>query len=88
MSIPKTQHLMNRRRFLKTGVQTGAMVVSFPLWKHFAGKDADALLAAEAELPAGLDKETLRKLLEVCLSRGGGVRRALLRADRREQHLA
>lgn len=71
MSIPKQKHPMDRRSFLKTGVRTGALVVSYPIWKHFGGSDADALLAAEAALPAGLDKETLRKLLAVCLSRGG-----------------
>jgi TldD protein len=71
MSILKPAHLMDRRTFLKKGVHTGALVVSLPLWKRFAGKDAEALLAAEAELPAALDKETLRKLLGVCLARGG-----------------
>ncbi len=71
MSIPKPNHLMDRRSFLKRGVHTGALVVSLPLWKRFGGKDAEALLAMEADLPAGLDKETLRKLLGVCLSKGG-----------------
>lgn len=71
MAIPKPKHLMDRRSFLKRGVHTGALVVSFPIWKHLAGNDSDSLLAAEADLPTGLDKETLRKLLAVCLGRGG-----------------
>jgi len=52
-------------------MQAAALIVSYPVWKHFAGKDTDSLLGAETGLPAGLDKETLKKLLEVCLSRGG-----------------
>jgi TldD protein len=71
MHFPKPDQSMDRRSFLKKGMHTGALIVSYPVWKHFAGKDTDSLLAAEAGLPAGLDKESLRKLLEVCLSRGG-----------------
>jgi len=62
---------MDRRSFLKRGVQTGALVISYPIWKHLSGSDRQALLAAEAAPAAGLDKDTLRKLLEACLSRGG-----------------
>ena len=62
--------LTDRRGFLKRGVQAGALVVSYPLWKHVAG-DAETLMAAEPRLPPGLDKEGLRRLLDVCLSRGG-----------------
>jgi TldD protein len=62
---------MDRRSFLKKGMHTGALVVSYPVWKHFAGKETDLLRATGADLPASLDKEGLQKLLEVCLSRGG-----------------
>jgi TldD protein len=71
MDISRRDHPKSRRGFLKKGIRAGALVVSYPVWKHFGGKNADALLAAAAELPAGLDKETLKKLLDVCLSRGG-----------------
>lgn len=71
MNVPRSDDLMNRRSFLKKGMHAGTLMVSFPIWKHFAGKDTDSRLAAEAGLPAGLDKESLQRLLEVCLSRGG-----------------
>jgi len=71
MNVPGSDHSMDRRSFLKKGMHTGALIVSFPVWKHFAREDTDSLLAAEAGLPGGLDKDGLRKLLEVCLSRGG-----------------
>jgi TldD protein len=71
MHISGRHHLVARRGFLRKGMQAGALIVSYPVWKHFAGKDMESLLAAQAGLPAGLDKETLKKLLEVCLSRGG-----------------
>jgi TldD protein len=71
MDIPRLDHLMDRRGFLKKGMQAGALVVSFPIWKHFAARDADSLLAAGVDLPASLDKDSLRKLLDVCLGRGG-----------------
>jgi len=71
MEIFKHHHLIDRRTFLKKGMQTGALVVSFPIWKHFAAQGPDALLAAEAAQAFTLDKDMLRKLLEVCLSRGG-----------------
>jgi TldD protein len=64
-------HLIDRRNFLKKGMRAGALMVSFPLWKHLGAKDPEALLTAEAALPFALDQATLRKLLEVCLSRGG-----------------
>jgi TldD protein len=62
---------MDRRGFLKKGMKTGALVVSYPLWKHFARKDPEVLRAEEPEALAALDKDSLRKLLEACLSRGG-----------------
>ena len=71
MNISGRDHLFGRRGFLRKGMRAGALIVSYPVWRHFAGKDTESLLAAEAGLPAGLDKETLRKLLEICLSRGG-----------------
>jgi len=71
MNHPKPIRSMDRRSFLKRGVQTGALVISYPIWKHLSGSDRQALLAAEAAPAAGLDKDTLRKLLEACLSRGG-----------------
>ncbi len=64
-------HPMNRRTFLSKGIQTGALVVSLPLWQHFGGQDPGPLLAVESDPPATLDLETFRKLLQICLSRGG-----------------
>src|SRR4030042_4854927 len=71
MHISGPDHLMDRRGFLKKGMQAGALVVSYPVWKHFAGKEPDALQAAGTAAQSTLDKDTLRKLLEACLSRGG-----------------
>jgi TldD protein len=71
MNRHRPQQSMDRRSFLKKGMQTGALVVSYPVWKHLSGADRQALFAAEAAPAAGLDKDTLRKLLEACLSRGG-----------------
>jgi TldD protein len=62
---------MNRRVFLKKGIQTGALVVSLPLWKHLGPKGSEALLG---DVPASSlfpPEEELRKLLEAALSRGG-----------------
>jgi TldD protein len=71
MDISKPHRQIDRRGFLKKGMQAGALVVSFPVWKHFAGKETDLVRAAETAAPSTLDKDTLRKLLEACLSRGG-----------------
>jgi TldD protein len=71
MDIFQPNRLIDRRSFLKKGMHAGTLIVSFPIWKHFAGKDTDSLLAPGADLPARLDKEGLRKLLEFCLGRGG-----------------
>jgi len=71
MDIFEPHRLMNRRGFLKKGMQTGALVVSYPVWKHLAGKDPDTHLAVESAVQSALDKDTLKKLLEACLSRGG-----------------
>jgi TldD protein len=71
MDIFELNRLMDRRGFLKKGMQTGALVVSYPLWKHFAGKESAVLQAAESAAQSTLDKGTLKKLLEACLGRGG-----------------
>jgi TldD protein len=71
MDIFKPQRPMDRRGFLKKGMQAGALVVSYPVWKHFAGKETDLVRAADTAAPSALDKDTLKKLLEACLSRGG-----------------
>jgi TldD protein len=71
MDIFKPQRPMDRRGFLKKGMQAGALVVSYPVWKRFAGKETDVVRATDAAVPSALDKDTLGKLLEACLSRGG-----------------
>jgi len=71
MNRHKPHQSMDRRSFLKKGMQTGALVVSYPVWKHLSGSDRQALFAAETAPAAGLDKDILKKLLEACLSRGG-----------------
>jgi len=71
MEILKPHRLMDRRNFLKKGMQTGALVVSYPIWKHFRGQEAEMLLTMDPAAAAGLDKDSLKKLLEACLSRGG-----------------
>ncbi|MCX6563581.1 MAG: TldD/PmbA family protein [Candidatus Aminicenantes bacterium] len=60
---------MDRRNFLKRGIQSGAVLVSLPLWKNMAWGDPAALLDGDAA--AFLSKEDLRKLLEAALSKGG-----------------
>ena len=71
MDVFQAHRLMDRRGFLKKGMKTGALIVSYPLWKHFAGKESDMLQAAEGSAQSPLDKDSLKKLLEACLSRGG-----------------
>jgi TldD protein len=62
---------MDRRNFLKRGIQSGAVLVSLPIWKNLAWGDPEALLDGEKAAAAFLSKEDLRKLLEAALSRGG-----------------
>ena len=50
MDIYQARRLMDRRGFLKKGMQTGALVISYPLWKHLAGKETDTILAADVIL--------------------------------------
>jgi len=71
MDIFETHRLMDRRGFLRKGMQTGALLVSYPVWKHFRGQEAKMLSTMDPIEAAGLDKDSLRKLLEACLSRGG-----------------
>ncbi len=71
MDISKPHRLMNRRGFLKKGMQAGALVVSYPVWRHFAGKETALIRAADTVAPSELDKAAIGKLLEACLSRGG-----------------
>jgi TldD protein len=71
MNYPKPAQPMDRRTFLRKGMKTGALVVSFPVWKRLGGSDRESLFAAEAPPAAGLDKDTLKKLLEASLGRGG-----------------
>ena len=71
MDIFETHRLINRRGFLKRGLQTGALVVSYPVWNHFRGQEREMHLTMDPIEAVGLDKDTLRKLLEACLSRGG-----------------
>ena len=71
MDIFQAHRLMDRRGFLKKGMQTSALVVSYPIWKHFAGKETDMLEAAGSASLSALDKDSLGKLLEASLSRGG-----------------
>lgn len=64
-------HTFNRRNFLKTGIRTGAVIISLPLWKFIRTKDGEALLAGDMSSLPSLDREDLKKLLAICLSRGG-----------------
>jgi hypothetical protein len=77
---------MDRRGFLKRGIQTGALLVSYPLWKQSRGREAEMLLTMDPVSAAALDKESLRKLLEACLSRGGDFAE-VIREKRHEQPL-
>jgi TldD protein len=61
---------IKRRVFLKRGLQSGVVIASVPLWKHFALAGEEALaqkLPAEFQIP----KEDMIKLLEIALGRGG-----------------
>ncbi|MGQ9671860.1 MAG: TldD/PmbA family protein [Candidatus Aminicenantales bacterium] len=62
---------MKRRSFLKKGIQSGALLVSFPLWKHLAASDLSAPFSADTASLLTLTKEDLMRLLELCLGRGG-----------------
>ena len=61
---------MDRRDFLKKGIESGAVLVSLPLWTSAVWGRAGAPLGSEAAA-ALLSKEDLKKLLEAALSRGG-----------------
>lgn len=64
---------MNRRIFLKRGIQSGTILVSMPLWRTLSAKEIEALVGSEkaSAIPASLSKEELQKLLQTALSRGG-----------------
>jgi TldD protein len=61
---------MDRRRFLKRGVEAGTLIVTFPLWEN-AWACPEGLLDSKAPAPFILPQDGLRKLLEIALSRGG-----------------
>lgn len=61
---------MDRRDFLKRGIQSGAVLVSLPLGKAMPWGDPVTLLGGDA-VAALLSKEDLRKLLEAAVSKGG-----------------
>jgi len=61
---------IKRRVFLKRGLESGALLVSFPLWKELLLSGPEAL-AEKAPAAFAVPKEDLRKLLEIALSRGG-----------------
>jgi TldD protein len=61
---------MDRRAFLKRGVESGAVLVSLPLWFETACRRSGTP-AGSAAAAAELSEEDLRKLLEAALSRGG-----------------
>ena len=62
---------VDRRNFLKRGIQSGLVLVALPLWKHTAWGDPAILLGGQGAAAAFLSKEDLRKLLEAAMSRGG-----------------
>jgi TldD protein len=62
---------LDRRAFLKRGMTAGALAISYPLWKHLSAEETDAFAADEAAEPAALDRDSLNRLLKVCLTRGG-----------------
>jgi len=59
------------RTFLKKGVTAGAIATSHPLWKPLSAAETEAFAAGESAEPAALDRDSLNRLLEVCLSGGG-----------------
>jgi TldD protein len=61
---------IDRRNFLKRGIQSGAVLVSLPIWNSLAWGHPETLLDGEAA-EAFLSKEDLKKLLEAALSKGG-----------------
>jgi TldD protein len=71
MAIFEPRRLMDRRGFLKKGMQTGAILVSYPIWKHFRGQEKEMLSTMDPVEAIGLEKNSLKKLLEACLGRGG-----------------
>ena len=67
----KISHPLDRRTFLKKGIQAGTIVASVPLWKFLAAKNPETLLAEEPDAALPLGQEELKKLLEISLGRGG-----------------
>lgn len=60
---------ISRRRFLKAGVTGGAVVATYPIWSLFSCSAPQSDFYVN---PAcNLSKETLKKLIEIALHRGG-----------------
>ncbi len=62
---------MNRRIFLKKGIQSGAVIASLPILEKFGWGKIEPVLSDEMPTSFVLAKEDLMKLLEVALSHGG-----------------
>ena len=71
MTYPLNVNMMNRRRFLRRGIEAGAVIASFPILKNplFGGPGT-----ISAEGPSSgviFPGEDLRKLLDIALAKGG-----------------
>ena len=62
---------MDRRSFLRRGVQSGAAFVTLPLWSRLLFPDGEVPSGLQVPEPFALSAEDLRKLLQVALARGG-----------------
>lgn len=71
MTNPTKFQPMNRRRFLKRGVEAGTLIVSFPFLKNSLFGPPEALFSDKAPAAFILPKDDLRRLLEIALGRGG-----------------
>ena len=62
---------MDRRSFLKRGVQSGAAFVTLPLWGRLLFPEGEVPPGLEVPEPFAVPAEDLRRLLQVALARGG-----------------
>jgi TldD protein len=62
---------MDRRSFLKRGVQSGAAFVTLPFWSRLLFPEGEVPPGLEVPEPFAISAEDLRKLLQVALAHGG-----------------
>lgn len=71
MTYPLNLNMMNRRRFLRRGIEAGAVIASFPILKNPLFGAPGTMSAEGPSASVILPREDLRKLLDIALAKGG-----------------